>query len=57
LKFAKLQSGGCIAEVKEAAAFSQNKDWRCLADLVKVYDKTGRSTGAVQTASKLWISL
>jgi len=31
---------------------SKNKDWRCLAELAKVYDKAGRSAEAVQAAQQ-----
>ena len=41
-----------IAELEHAATLSREKDWRCLAELAKVYDKAGRSADAVQAARK-----
>jgi len=39
-----------IPQLEKSVALSQNKDWRCLAELAKVYDKAGRSTDAVRAA-------
>lgn len=39
-----------IPPLEMAVRLSQNKDWRCLAELAKVYDKTGRSTEAIHVA-------
>ena len=44
--------GEAIPELERAASISHDKDWRCLAELAKVYDKAGRSTEAVETARK-----
>lgn len=39
-----------VAPLEIAVRLSRNKDWHCLAELAKVYDKTGRSTEAIQLA-------
>ena len=39
-----------IPPLEKAVAFSRRKDWRCLAELAKVYDKTGRTADAIQAA-------
>jgi Flp pilus assembly protein TadD len=39
-----------IPPLEKAVALSRRKDWRCLADLAKVYGKTGRTVDAIQTA-------
>ncbi|HMG86187.1 MAG TPA: tetratricopeptide repeat protein [Terracidiphilus sp.] len=36
--------------LEKAVALSRRKDWRCLAELAKVYDKTGHSAEAIQSA-------
>ena len=41
---------GAIAPLEKAVALSRGKDWRCLAELAKVYDKTGRSADAIPVA-------
>lgn len=47
-----LESQGKFADAMEplerAVAISKGQDWRCLAELAKVYDKTGRSADAQQ---------
>ena len=37
-----------IAPLEQAVAMSKGRDWRCLAELAKVYDKTGHRAEAVQ---------
>jgi Flp pilus assembly protein TadD len=39
-----------IHQLEKSVALSQNKDWRCLSELAKVYDKAGRSNDAVRAA-------
>ena len=39
-----------FAPLEKAVALSRRKDWRCLAELAKVYDKTGRTAEAIQPA-------
>jgi Flp pilus assembly protein TadD len=41
---------GAIPPLEKAVALSRSKNWRCLAELAKVYDKTGRADDAIQTA-------
>ncbi|MGA9586849.1 MAG: tetratricopeptide repeat protein [Terracidiphilus sp.] len=41
---------GAISPLEEAVALSKSKDWRCLAELAKVYDKTGRAADAIPLA-------
>ena len=38
-----------LQPLERAVALSRRKDWRCLAELAKVYDKTGHSAEAVQS--------
>ncbi|WP_348260584.1 tetratricopeptide repeat protein [Telmatobacter sp. DSM 110680] len=38
---------GAVAPLEKAVALSRGKDWRCLAELAKVYDKTGRTADAI----------
>jgi Flp pilus assembly protein TadD len=38
-----------IEPLERAVALSRRKDWRCLAELAKVYDKTGHSAEAIQS--------
>jgi Flp pilus assembly protein TadD len=38
---------GAIPPLEKAVALSRSKDWRCLAELAKVYDKTGRTADAI----------
>ena len=39
-----------IPPLEKAVALSRSKDWRCLAELAKVYDKTGRTADAIPLA-------
>jgi Flp pilus assembly protein TadD len=39
-----------ISPLEKAVALSRSKDWRCLAELAKVYDKTGRTAEAIPLA-------
>jgi Flp pilus assembly protein TadD len=39
-----------IEPLESAVALSRNKDWRCLAELAKVYARTGRNAQAVEAA-------
>jgi Flp pilus assembly protein TadD len=39
-----------VQPLERAVALSHRKDWRCLAELAKVYDKTGHTAEAIQTA-------
>lgn len=39
-----------LEPLERAVALSRRKDWRCLAELAKVYDKTGHSAEAVESA-------
>ncbi len=41
-----------VAPLEKAVALSHEKDWRCLAELAKVYNKTGRNADAVQAVQK-----
>jgi Flp pilus assembly protein TadD len=43
---------GAIAPLERAVALSRSKDWRCLAELAKVYDKTGRTADAIPLARR-----
>ncbi len=47
-----LESRGDFADaippLEKAVAISKGRDWRCLAELAKVYDKTGRTADAAQ---------
>ncbi len=43
---------GAIAPLEKAVALSRSKDWRCLAELAKVYDKTGRTAEAIPLARR-----
>jgi Flp pilus assembly protein TadD len=43
---------GAIAPLEKAVALSRSKDWRCLAELAKVYDKTGRTAEAMPLARR-----
>ena len=47
-----LESAGRFAEaippLETAVKISKGRDWRCLAELAKVYDKTGRAADAAQ---------
>ena len=38
---------GAIPPLEKAVALSRGKDWRCLAELAKVYDKAGRTADAI----------
>ncbi len=38
-----------LEPLEKAVALSRRKDWRCLAELAKVYDKTGHSAQAIQS--------
>jgi Flp pilus assembly protein TadD len=39
-----------LEPLEKAVALSRRKDWRCLAELAKVYDKTGHAAEAIQPA-------
>ena len=39
-----------IAPLEKAVALSKSGDWRCPAELAKVYDKVGRPAEAIQLA-------
>jgi Flp pilus assembly protein TadD len=39
-----------IEPLESAVALSRNKDWRCLAELAKVYARTGRNAQAIEAA-------
>jgi len=41
---------GAISPLEKAVALSRSRDWRCLAELAKVYDKTGRAADAIVLA-------
>jgi Flp pilus assembly protein TadD len=41
-----------VAPLEKAVALSKEKDWRCLAELAKVYNKTGRNTDAIQAVQE-----
>jgi len=41
---------GAVAPFEKAVELSRGKDLRCLAELAKVYDKTGRSADATRSA-------
>ncbi len=41
---------GAVAPFERAVALSKGRDWRCLAELAKVYDKTGHPAEAIQSA-------
>ena len=41
---------GAIPPLEKAVALSRSKDWHCLAELAKVYDKTGRTADAILAA-------
>jgi Flp pilus assembly protein TadD len=41
-----------VEQLEKAVALSHEKDWRCLAELAKVYSKTGRNGEAIQAAQK-----
>jgi Flp pilus assembly protein TadD len=41
---------GAVSSFEKAVQLSRGKDWRCLAELAKVYDKVGRSAEAVRSA-------
>jgi Flp pilus assembly protein TadD len=41
---------GAISPLEKAVALSRSRDWRCLAELAKVYDKTGRAADAIPLA-------
>jgi Flp pilus assembly protein TadD len=43
---------GAIAPFEKAVEISKGQDWRCLAELAKVYDKTGHSGDAVRSAQR-----
>jgi Flp pilus assembly protein TadD len=47
-----LESEGKFAEaippLEKAVTISRGRDWRCLAELAKVYDKTGRTADAAR---------
>lgn len=47
-----LESQGRFADaippLERAVAISRGRDWRCLAELAKVYDKTGRNADAAE---------
>jgi Flp pilus assembly protein TadD len=38
-----------LQPLERAVALSRRKDWRCLAELAKVYDMTGHSAEAIQS--------
>lgn len=42
--------------LQEAVELSKGKDWRCLAELAKVYEKIGRASDAARSA-KLAVDL
>jgi Flp pilus assembly protein TadD len=39
-----------IEPLESAVALSRNKDWRCLAELAKIYARTGRNAQAIEAA-------
>jgi Flp pilus assembly protein TadD len=39
-----------IQPLERAVALSRKKDWRCLAELAKVYARTGRNAEAIESA-------
>ena len=39
-----------LESLEKAVALSRRRDWRCLAELAKVYDKTGHSAQAIESA-------
>jgi len=41
---------GAVSSFEKAVQLSRGKDWRCLAELAKVYDKVGRSAEAARSA-------
>jgi Flp pilus assembly protein TadD len=41
-----------VSPLEKAVALSRSKDWRCLAELAKVYDKTGRAADAIPLARR-----
>jgi Flp pilus assembly protein TadD len=41
---------GAIRPLEKAVSLSKRKDWRCLAELAKVYDKSGRTAEAIEPA-------
>jgi Flp pilus assembly protein TadD len=43
---------GAVVPLLESVQLSKGKNWRCLAELAKAYDKTGRSAEAVQSAQQ-----
>ena len=43
---------GAITPLERAVALSRSKDWRCLAELAKVYSKTGRTAEAIPLARR-----
>jgi tetratricopeptide (TPR) repeat protein len=43
---------GAAAPFEKAVALSKGRDWRCLAELAKVYDKTGHPAEAIQSAQQ-----
>ena len=43
---------GAISPLLESVELSKGKNWRCLAELAKAYDKTGRPAQAVQSAQQ-----
>lgn len=43
---------GAIAPLEKSVELSQSKNWHCLAELAKAYDKTGRAVDAVEAERK-----
>ncbi|MGD0628200.1 MAG: tetratricopeptide repeat protein [Terracidiphilus sp.] len=43
---------GAIAPLQKSVELSEGKNWHCLAELARAFDKTGRPAEAVQTARK-----
>ncbi|MGO9340373.1 MAG: tetratricopeptide repeat protein [Terracidiphilus sp.] len=43
---------GAIAPLQKSVELSEGKNWHCLAELAKAYNKTGRSAEAVQYAQR-----
>jgi Flp pilus assembly protein TadD len=43
---------GAIAPLQKSVELSEGKNWHCLAELARAFDKTGRSAEAVLSAHK-----
>jgi protein O-GlcNAc transferase len=43
---------GAIAPLQKSVELSEGRNWHCLAELARAYDKTGRSAEAVESARK-----